>query len=303
METPIIGGDDAGGEAGLIKETSTQNFVADVIEASREALVLVDFWAPWCGPCKQLTPLLEKTVKATGGKARLVKLNIDEHPSIPGQLGIQSIPAVFAFKNGQPVDAFMGALPESQIKQFIDRLLGPEAKAAETAELDTAKQALEAGDYAAAAQAFAQILQKDSANAEAIGGLAQCYVKSGDLDRAEETLALARPQDAETAAISAARAMIDLARKSGGGGDAEALRARVESNPDDLQARFDLAIALNAADDRQGAAEQLLAIIAADRDWNEGAARDQLLQFFDAWGAKDPATVSARQKLSSLLFS
>lgn len=302
METPILGGEESGG-ADLIKDTTTSGFMADVIDASHEALILVDFWAPWCGPCKQLTPVLEKTVREAGGAVRLVKLNIDEHPAIPGQMGIQSIPAVFAFKDGKPVDGFMGAVPESQIKAFISRLVGPGAAAGEAAELEAANQALEAGDFAGAAQLFAMVLQKDAGNAEAIGGLAKCYVQTGELDRAEETLAMADASQADEPAISAAQAMLDLARKSGESGDVEALRARVAADPKDLQARFDLAIALNAAHDRQGAVDQLIEIVAADRSWNDDGARTQLLQFFEAWGPKDPATVAGRQRLSTLLFS
>jgi putative thioredoxin len=302
METPILGGEESGG-GDLIKDTTTSGFMADVIDASHGALVLVDFWAPWCGPCKQLTPVLEKAVREAGGSVRLVKLNIDEHPAIPGQMGIQSIPAVFAFKDGKPVDGFMGAVPESQVKAFISRLVGSEAAAGEAAELEAANRALEAGDFAGAAQLFAMVLQKESGNAEAIGGLAKCYVQTGELDRAEETLAMVDASQADAPAISAAQAMLELARKSGESGDVEALRARVAADPKDPQARFDLAIALNAAHDRQGAVDQLIEIVAADRSWNDDGARTQLLQFFEAWGPKDPATVAGRQRLSTLLFS
>ncbi|MDH3579160.1 MAG: thioredoxin [Hyphomicrobiales bacterium] len=297
----LIGGGSAGQD--LIKDTSTDAFMADVIEASKEAVVLVDFWAPWCGPCKQLTPVLEASVKAAGGAARLVKLNIDEHPAIPGQMGIQSIPAVFAFKDGKPVDGFTGAITESQIKSFISKLLGPDAGGADDGLLDAANDALEAGDFASAAELFAGLLQKDGTHVEAIGGLAKCYVKAGELERAEETLALAPPDKADAAAVSAARAMLDLARKSGDTGDIESLRAAVAADGSDLQARFDLAIALNAAGERDGAVDELMAIMATDRAWNDDGARTQLLQLFEAWGPGDPATVAGRQKLSSLLFS
>ncbi len=303
METPILGQGEAGADAGLIKDTTTAAFVADVIDASRDALIRVDFWAPWCEPCKQLTPALEKTVKASGGAVRLVKLNIDEHPAIPGQMGIQSVPAVFAFKDGKPVDAFQGAVPESQIKSFIARLLGPGAKLDDAAEIEAASQALEAGDASMAARLFAAVLEKDSANTDAIGGLAKCYVHSGDLAGAEETLALTPPDKAGTAAIASATAMLELARKSGDGADVAALRAEAESNPGNHQARFDLAIALATSGEHEGAAEELLAIMRADREWNDDGARVQLLQFFEAWGPKDPATAAGRQALSLLLFS
>ena len=302
IETPIIGaGSNAAPASETVKNTTTQDFVRDVVEASRERPVLVDFWAPWCGPCKQLTPILEKAVRAAKGAVALVKLNIDEHPEIPGQMGVQSIPAVFAFKEGRPVDGFMGALPESQINAFIARLVGETVGAG--ADLETAAAAIEAGDVNAAAQIFGQVLQEEPENMEALAGLANCYVKTGDLERAEQTLALAPPNKADSAPIAAARSALDLARKSNDVGDADALREKVAQSPDDPQAQFDLAIALNASGDREGALEALLSIVAKDRNWNDDAARKQLVQFFDVWGATDPATLSGRQRLSSLLFA
>jgi putative thioredoxin len=302
IETPIIGaGSDAAPASETVKNTTTQDFVRDVVEASRERPVLVDFWAPWCGPCKQLTPILEKAVRAAKGAVALVKLNIDEHPEIPGQMGVQSIPAVFAFKEGRPVDGFMGALPESQINAFIARLVGETVGAG--ADLETAAAAIEAGDVNAAAQIFGQVLQEEPENMEALAGLANCYVKTGDLERAEQTLALAPPNKADSAPIAAARSALDLARKSNDAGDADALREKAAQSPDDPQAQFDLAIALNASGDREGALEALLSIVAKDRNWNDDAARKQLVQFFDVWGATDPATLSGRQRLSSLLFA
>ncbi len=302
IETPIIGaGSDAAPASETVKNTTTQDFVRDVVEASRERPVLVDFWAPWCGPCKQLTPILEKAVRAAKGAVALVKLNIDEHPEIPGQMGVQSIPAVFAFKEGRPVDGFMGALPESQINAFIARLVGETVGVG--ADLETAAAAIEAGDVNAAAQIFGQVLQEEPENMEALAGLANCYVKTGDLERAEQTLALAPPNKADSAPIAAARSALDLARKSNDAGDADALREKAAQSPDDPQAQFDLAIALNASGDREGALEALLSIVAKDRNWNDDAARKLLVQFFDVWGATDPATLSGRQRLSSLLFA
>ena len=274
----------------------------DVIDASRTVPVLVDFWAPWCGPCRQLTPILEKAVRAAKGAVKLVKLDIDEHPQIPGQMGVQSIPAVFAFQDGRPVDGFMGALPESRVKAFIARLIGDESADA-AADLDAADEALDAGDVNAAAQAFAEALQKDAENARAAAGLAKCYIKTGDLARAEQTLALVPPAKADSAPVASARASLELAKKAASAGDVEQLRAKLAANPNDTQSRFDLAVALNAKGDREGALGELLTIIRKDRAFNDDAARKQLLQLFDAWGPSDPATISGRQRLSSLLFA
>jgi putative thioredoxin len=264
--------------------------------------VLVDFWAPWCGPCRQLTPMLEKAVRAAKGAVRLVKLNIDEHPQIPGQMGVQSIPAVFAFQDGRPVDGFMGALPESRVNAFIARLTGDTAADA-AADLEAAEAALAAGDLNTAAQTFGEILQTDRENAQALAGLVKCYIKTGDLARAEQTLALVPPAKADSAPVASARAALELQKKSGSVGDIDKLRAKVAADPKDAQSRFDLALALNAKGDRAAALEELLAIIAKNRAWNDDAARKQLLQLFDAWGATDPATVAGRMRLSSLLFA
>jgi putative thioredoxin len=302
MDTPILSEGAGTPDADVITNTTTKDFMRDVIDASREVPVLVDFWAPWCGPCRQLTPLLEKAVRAAKGAVKLVKMNIDEHPQIPGQMGVQSIPAVFAFQDGRPIDGFMGALPESRIKSFIARLIGDESADA-AADLDMADEALAAGDANTAAQAFAEALQKDAENARAAAGLAKCYIKTGDLTRAEQTLALVPPAKADSAPVASARASLELARKAASAGDADQLRSKLEANPNDTQSRFDLALALNAKGDRQGALEELLTVIRKDRAFNDDAARKQLLQLFDAWGASDPATISGRQRLSSLLFA
>jgi putative thioredoxin len=301
VDTPIFSEGGAGNAADLIKNTTTHDFMRDVIDASREVPVLVDFWAPWCGPCRQLTPILEKAVRAAKGAVRLVKLNIDEHPEIPGQMGVQSIPAVFAFQDGRPVDGFMGALPESRVNEFIARLTAETADS--TANIESAEAALAAGDVNTAAQTFGEILQNDGENAQAAAGLAKCYIKTGDLARAEQSLALVPPAKAESAPVASARAALELARKSAQAGDVESLRAKVEADPSDAQVRFDLALALNAKGDREGALNELLTLVAKHRAWNDDAARKQLVQLFDAWGPDDPATTSGRQRLSSLLFA
>jgi putative thioredoxin len=300
VDTPIL--KQGGGETNLIKNTTTKDFLRDVIEASREVPVLVDFWAPWCGPCRQLTPILEKAVRAAKGAVRLVKLNIDEQPQIPGQMGVQSIPAVFAFQDGRPVDGFMGALPESRVHDFIARLIGDSAGDT-AADLEAAEAALSAGDVNSAAQLFGEVLQKDRENAQALAGLAKCYIKTGDLVRAEQTLALVPPAKADSSPVASARAALELARKTPAAGDIETLRAKLAADPKDPQARFDLALALNAKGDRSGALDELLAVVAKNRGWNDDAARKQLLQLFDAWGPADPSTIAGRQRLSSLLFA
>ena len=289
--------------ADLVKDTTTAAFGPDVIEASRDALILVDFWADWCGPCKQMTPVLEQIVTSYAGRVRLVKLNVDEHPSIASQLRIQSLPTVYAFRDGQPLDGFTGALPESGIREFIDRLLGPE-KAAELDEaLAAAAAALEAGDLQGAAQSYATILQADAQNADALAGLAQCYLKSGDIERAKQTIALVPPDKQSNAAVSAVRAALDLAENAPTITDTSGLEAKISANPSDHQSRLDLALAAAANDDKETAVDQLLEIFRRDRNWQEEAARKQLVQFFEAWGPKDPHTLDGRRRLSSLLFS
>jgi putative thioredoxin len=303
VDTPILNsGGAATSDADFIKNTTTKDFMRDVVDASHEVPVLVDFWAPWCGPCRQLTPILEKAVRAAKGAVKLVKLNIDEHPQIPGQMGVQSIPAVFAFQDGRPVDGFMGALPESRVNAFIARLVG-ETAGDVSANVEEAEAALAAGDLNTAAQLFGEVLQQDRENVQSLAGLAKCYIKTGDLPRAEQTLALVPPAKADAAPVASARAALELARKAGKTGDVESLRAKLTAEPRDPQIRFDLALALNAKGDRNGALDELLTLVAKNRSWNDDAARKQILQLFDAWGPTDPSTISGRQRLSSLLFA
>lgn len=296
-------GDDGNGGAGQVKETSTADFAADVIEPSHEALVLVDFWADWCGPCKQLAPVLEKVVASYGGRVRLVKLNVDQHPAVAGQLRIQSLPTVYAFRDGRPLDGFMGAQPESGIREFIDRLLGPDEEAQMAEALATAEEALEAGDLQTAAQTYAAILQADAQNPDALAGLSQCYLKSGDIERAKQTIALVPPDKHNNAAVSAVNAALDLAENAPTITDTSGLEARLAANPADHQARLDLALAAAAGGDKATAVEQLIELFRRDRNWNDEAARKQLVQFFEAWGPKDPHTLEGRRRLSSLLFA
>ncbi|MDX5594924.1 thioredoxin [Pseudovibrio sp. SPO723] len=287
----------------LIKDTTTQTFMQDVMEASMQTPVLVDFWAPWCGPCKQLTPVLESVVTEAGGAVKLVKMNIEEFPEIAGQMGIQSIPAVVAFKQGQPVDAFMGAQPESQIKSFIERLgvkIGPSDT---QVMLEQAEAARAAGDVTQAAQAYAGVLSMDSDNVKAIAGLTQCFVAADELDRAKQTLEMTPEDKRDDQDYLAALKAIELAEQAGQVDDLADLRARIEANPADHQARFDYAIGLNARGEKQEAVDQLIEIMRRDREWNEDGARQQLLQFFEAWGFKDPAATYGRRKLSSILFA
>ena len=292
--------------ADLIKETTTQTFVKDVIEESKRQPVLIDFWAPWCGPCRQLTPILEKAVRAAKGKVKLVKMNIDEHPAVPGQMGIQSIPAVIAFVNGQPADGFMGAVPESQVTAFIDKVsaAAPGAGQPNIAEiLKKAETLLAEGDPATAASVYAEVLSADSTNIAALAGLAKCYVATGAIEQATQTLALVPAAKREDPAVKAVQASLDLAEQAKALGPVTELEQKVAANPLDHQARFDLAIALNAAGNRVEATKQLLEIVRRDRKWNEDGARKQLVQFFEAWGPADEATVDGRRRLSTILFS
>jgi putative thioredoxin len=290
----------------LIKETTTQTFVKDVIEESKRQPVLIDFWAPWCGPCRQLTPILEKAVRNAKGRVKLVKMNIDEHPAVPGQMGIQSIPAVIAFVNGQPADGFMGAVPESQVNAFIDKLTKGMAAPGEPNIADVLKEAeavLAEGDAATAAQIYAEVLAVDATNIAALAGLAKCYITSGAVEQAKQTLAMVPESKRSDVAVKAVQASIDLAEQAQAVGPVTELEQKVAANPLDHQARFDLATALNAMGKRVEATEQLLAIVKRDRKWNDDAARKQLVQLFEAWGGTDEATVDGRKRLSTILFS
>jgi putative thioredoxin len=292
--------------ADLIKETTTQTFVKDVIEESKRQPVLIDFWAEWCGPCRQLTPILEKAVRNAKGRVKLVKMNIDQHPTIPGQMGIQSIPAVIAFVGGQPADGFMGAIPESQVNAFIDKLTKGVPAAGEPNIADILKEAetlLAEGDAASAAQVYAEALSFDATNIAALAGLAKCYITTGAVEQAKQTLAMVPESKRNDAAVKAVQAAIDLAEQAKSVGPIAELEQKVAANPLDHQARFDLATALNASGKRSEATGQLLEIVRRDRKWNDDGARKQLVQFFEAWGGADEATVEGRKRLSTILFS
>jgi putative thioredoxin len=297
------GGTAAAPADGLIKETTTQAFAKDVIEESRRQPVLVDFWAPWCGPCRQLTPVLEQVIRAAKGKAKLVKMNIDEHPAIPGQMGIQSIPAVIAFVNGQPADGFLGALPQSQVTAFVERLVKDRVGGEEKDLLKEADAALIDGDTAHAADLYARVLQQDSGNTHALAGLARSYVETGALEQAKQMLALVPEAKRNDAPVAAARAALELAEQAASLGPIAELEQKVIANPRDHQARFDLALALNANGRRDEALDHLLEIVRRDRKWNDDGARKQLVQLFDAWGPADEATIAGRRRLSSILFA
>ncbi|MBC7768907.1 MAG: co-chaperone YbbN [Phycisphaerales bacterium] len=286
----------------LVTEGSDQGFMADVVEASRAQPVIVDFWAPWCGPCRQLGPPLEKAVRAAAGKVKLVKINIDENPGVAGQLGVRSIPAVYAFDQGRPVDGFMGVIPESQIKLFVDRLGGADMEEAIEPLLEQAAESVKLGDVGGAAQGFMAVLQLDPTNTKAIAGMARIALSSGNAEEAREILDMTPPEKANDPEIAGVRAALELAAK-GDAGDSDELATKVNANPGDLQARFEYAEALSARGDLEAASDQLLAIIANDRDWNEGAARAQLLKVFEAAGPMSETTKQGRRKLSAILFS
>ncbi|MBK6704117.1 MAG: co-chaperone YbbN [Caulobacteraceae bacterium] len=290
-------------ETDLVIDGSDQGFMADVVEQSRETPVIADFWAPWCGPCKTLGPPLERAVRKAGGKVRLVKINIDENPGVAGQLGVKSIPAVYAFDQGRPVDGFMGAIPESQIKLFVDRLAGADMTAEIEPLLEQAAESLKLNDIGGAAQAFTAVLQLDQTNIKAIAGMARLAVTTGDFADAEEILSLTPPEKTNDPEILGVRAAIELASKAADAGDNDELGAKVAANPNDHQARIEFAEALSARGYLEAASDQLLTIIEKNREWNEGAARAQLLKIFEAAGPMSDVTKNGRRKLSAILFS
>jgi putative thioredoxin len=298
----LIGG---GAAAAPVADVTTANFMAEVVDASFEQPVIVDFWAPWCGPCKQLGPILEKVVRGAGGAVRMVKLNIDENPEIAQQMRIQSIPAVYAFKEGRPVDGFVGALPESQVRQFVERLGGAAVGPSPIEQAMTmAKEAAQGGDHASAMGIYSQILQRESDNPEALAGMARALIARGETGEAQELLDGLTKEVAKHAEIAAARSALELAVEGQKAmGSVGQLRARLDLNPDDHEARFELATALFGAGERESAIDELLTLFRRDRTWDDQAARRQLVKFFEVMGPTDPLTLSGRRRLSSLMFS
>ena len=311
------GGDSAAepsaGPNDLIKDVDTASFMTEVIEASQSVPIIVDFWAPWCGPCKQLSPTIEKLVNEAGGKVRMVKVNIDENQQLAQQMRVQSIPMVYAFFGGRPLDGFQGALPESEVKAFIDRVV--EAAAAAGAApvangeppaaqlIAEGKTALAKGDDGTAMQLFAKVLESNDKNVEALAGLARCYIAAGENEAARNLISGVPEEQADNPDITAVKSALELAAESGNAGAVGELAAKVAANPNDLQARFELAMARFGGGDREGALDDLLEVVRSNAGWNEGAARKQLIKMFEAWGADDPLTVDGRERLSTVLFS
>jgi putative thioredoxin len=305
-EEALIGGGigGAGAVAAAIKDVTTATFMAEVVDASFEQPVIVDFWAPWCGPCKQLGPILEKAVRGANGAVRMVKLNIDENPEVAQQMRIQSIPAVYAFKDGRPVDAFVGAVPESQVKQFIQRLGGAAGPSPVEEAMAMAKEALQNGDFDSAGGIFSQVLQREADNIDAIAGLARVLIAKGEHSHARELLSRVPKEQLNHAEIAAAHSALELAEQAQKAmGESDKFRARLAADPNDHEARFELATALFGAGQREEAIDELLTLYRKDRAWNEEAARKQLVKFFEVMGPTDPLTLSSRRRLSSLMFS
>ena len=301
---PIIGGEIE--VADLVKDSNAQHFVADVIETSKKTPVIVDFWAPWCGPCKELGPQIERAVTARAGKIKLVKINVDENQEIAAQFQIQSIPAVFAFKEGRPVDGFVGALPESQIQAFVDRVAGETGPSPIDSNIEQAGAMMEAGEFEQASAVYEQILAHDPTNPAAIGGTIRCQIAVGDLTNARTRLDAVDDALLQNASIAGAKAALELAEEpltAGNVEDLTALRNKLDKAADDHQTRYDLACALWANAQRESAIDELLEIIQHDRTWNNEAARKQLIKYFDAMGPTDPLMIAARGRLSSLLFA
>jgi putative thioredoxin len=310
METMLKGAAQQAAPADLIKDSDQTQFAKDVLDASRTVPVIVDFWAPWCGPCKQLQPAIEKVVKAAKGAVKLVKINIDQNQMLAQQLRIQSIPAVYAFFGGRPVDGFMGAVPESQVKQFVDRLIqmtggaGAEGAGDELAELlEHAKEAVAQSDFALASRIYNEILSVEPENTAALAGMARLHLQAGDLDQASAVLARVPAKEKNNAEVIAVLAAVDLAEQAKAAGPVGELKAKAAADPKDFQARLDLALAYWAQEQRKEAIDELLAMIKLDRKWNEEAARQQLLKFFEALGFTDPLAIDGRKRLSTILFS